>query len=403
MFGNAFLDGKTFRYELEPEQPLPFKPLDSTDGESGHVGSVYRIAIPSSHFGEPNVDGYHEVALKPLFMPGGPEKDMFFEREREMLEKMRELQHPHLIQAHLTYRRGKDMGFMFPYAHGGNLASFWENHNPFGDPDSKPSLSFVSWALIQMKGLAHGLKELHDAKMRHGDIKPQNILFFERTEPRRKDLVIADVGLAKYYALYTHRWDYPRAVQFGSRRYEPPDVQRQTVPEGEAREVPHSRKYDLWSLGCVLLEFLIWLDSGSKGFMAFLSASGANRIGARFWQGQSVRQEIIESMSNLEHRLREKGQEYRALTEVLDLVQKRLLVEVDERADSASLFNEIEEIESRFSSGFTDIPSFPPQFPLRGGNDADDTAPNPAAPPRNVGVTLDSVSQGILTQMIYST
>jgi serine/threonine protein kinase len=314
-------------------------------------------------------------------MPNSHEKDEYFLRERETLEKMKELKHPHLIQALSAYHRGADKGFVFPYANDGNLAHFWKQH------DTRLSPSVVSWALIQMKGLAEGLKKLHGAKMRHGDIKPQNILIFENTKSKSKDLVIADVGIAKYHAFYTHERSDPTKTPFGSRRYEPPEVEVQTLPEVEARKLPRSRKYDLWSLGCVFLEFLIWLDSGAEGFKMFLSTSSVNRHEARFWDGELVRPVIIECMDNLEHKLEQRGQQYTALKDVLNLIRKRLLIRVDERADSAKLFVEIESIQAQFLLNSGGLPNSSPQFLPINGNRADDTVPDAAVLSINVGST----------------
>ncbi|KAI0407737.1 kinase-like domain-containing protein [Xylaria palmicola] len=362
----------TFFYELEPQQPLPFRSSADVSRATGYFSTIYRVAIPSSHLYEQNTDGYHEVALKCLVLPNGPEKNECFLREKQILEKMRELQHPHLIQAHSAYHRGKDMGFVFPYAKDGSLAHFWIQHDPV------LSLSLVSWALIQMKGLAHGIEQLHGTKTRHGDIRPQNILIFENTGGNRKDLVVADMAIAKYRALYAHEPAGPRKNPFGSRRYEPPEAEDQSLREVKVQQLPHFLKYDLWSLGCVFLEFLIWLDSGAQGLMTFLTTSRVNRGEPRFWEREAVRPEIIKCMDKLEERFGQMDQQYAALKEVLNLIWDRLLIMVDERADSTALFNDIKSIESRFSLTSGDHFDSPPRFLPRGCDGATDTVSSAA-------------------------
>jgi len=99
---------------------------------------------------------------------------------------------------------------------------------------------------------------------RHGDLKPDNILQFR--DPSANGwlgtLKIADLGLAKQHILQT------------SRRYEQTQ-QRYTTSQYEAPEAmanlhaPRSRRYDIWSMGCVIFEFVIFLLYGPGGLEAF--------------------------------------------------------------------------------------------------------------------------------------
>lgn len=278
-------------------------------------------------------DGCHEVAVKCLDMPHD-ERESFFKIEGETLKKMRELRHPHLIQAHAAYQRQNTMGFVFPFADGGNLYQLWTCSNP------KTSPSVVSWALMQMKGLADGVRALHNTGRLHGDIKPSNILIFKQPKGEGKHLVIADIGLAKYYALYTREPYFSRRSQDSNRRYEPPEV--------AAQGLPLSRKHDLWSLGCVLLEFLIWLNSGVLGYKEFLTISKVDGKEARFWEAGSVRSVVTEYMASLKNKIEKRGQGYSALKDVLDLIRERLLVGADQRVDSTHLFDELVRIQSQY-------------------------------------------------------
>jgi serine/threonine protein kinase len=95
---------------------------------------------------------------------------------------------------------------------------------------------------------------MHDVNCRHGDLKPENILRFEDGEDWGT-LVIADMGLAKVHREVTALRHNGTETLEGTRRYEPPeatlDIQR-----------PMSRRADVWSFGCILLEFIIWLLYG---------------------------------------------------------------------------------------------------------------------------------------------
>ncbi|KAI1181649.1 HET-domain-containing protein [Nemania serpens] len=334
-----------FLYNLHADQPLPFKPVLNSNAGSGHFGTVYKVEIPSSHFNNQETNNFNGVAVKYLGMADSPEKSKFFEKESKTLETMRKLNHPHLIQAYSAYSRGQDKGFVFPFANGGDLAAFWKEHEPNLDANG------ISWALMQMKGLASGIKALHDKKTRHGDIKPQNILIFNSTEPNSTTLVIADVGIAKFHAIYTRQRHNGTTTPFGSRRYEPPEV--------EDKDVPQSRKYDMWSLGCVLLEFIIWLVSGAKGFDNFIWVANPQKDD-RLWEDReggsvrSVRLAIAERMTVLKGEIEQKGQLYAALNNILSVIREQLLIELDKRADSTKLLKEIDGIYSRYLRDYHD-------------------------------------------------
>lgn len=88
---------------------------------------------------------------------------------------------------------------------------------------------------------------------RHGDIKPANILWF-LDDPGGKDgkgvLKIADFSIAEF----TTQNAVSRKHVANSRFYHPPET-------GFSDPVI-SPSYDMWSLGCVYLEFIAWYFGG---------------------------------------------------------------------------------------------------------------------------------------------
>ncbi|GAP93416.2 putative serine threonine protein kinase [Rosellinia necatrix] len=142
------------------------------------------------------------------------------------------------------------------WASGGNLANLWNNY------DLPRDSATIDWALSQIQGLAEGINKLHGINTPHGDIKPENILIFA-VDGKIGRLVIADVGLAKFHAEYTRKRFSPTTTNHGSRIYSP--------PEALDKNAIFSRKYDVWSFGCVLLEFLVWLVHGKKGHRTFIN------------------------------------------------------------------------------------------------------------------------------------
>lgn len=149
---------------------------------------------------------------------------------------------------------------IFPWAEG-NLAEFWKGCS--SDPGSRHD-SF--WSLQQCLGLAGGLRKVHNDNSwrlrhgsnkfglrnqgRHGDIKPENILFFPGTGTARGRLVVADFTLMRFHSVDTVNYTQAGKVGF-SETYYPPEVD-------DSSGASVSQKYDVWTLGCVYLEFITW-------------------------------------------------------------------------------------------------------------------------------------------------
>lgn len=256
---------------------------------------------------------------------GHEQLEKMHQEEGEVLEMIRELdpQDPHLIEVFAVIEREGEICFIFPWANGGNLREVWEQENP-----ETNNLDWINWAIDQLLGLSVAISKLHhlDEKRncRHGDLKPENILCFKDEKGARGKLVIADVGLAKVHTNPTHdrvgRHILTIAMS-GTQRYEPPDL---------LDKVARSRVYDIWSLGCICLEFIIWLLYGKVGLRRF--NNGFNHL--KFW---TAPQNAIDSMdASLEDEVFKwmewmrakdpRAAKETALGDLLDLVRNRLLV-----------------------------------------------------------------------------
>jgi serine/threonine protein kinase len=100
-----------------------------------------------------------------------------------------------------------------------------------------------------MLGLAGAVKDLHSENCRHGDLKPENILQFNKADEEL--LVIADVSMSRIHKEATHLRTGGLTIRDTTSKYEAPEAYMYV-------KAPRSRKYDIWSLGCVFLEFVIW-------------------------------------------------------------------------------------------------------------------------------------------------
>jgi len=208
--------------------------------------------------------------------------------EANILEVMNDIDHPHLIHtiAHYT-QNGKDY-FLFPFATRGSLRKYWDDTTlPVVDA------GYVRWLIGQMLGLAEAIRGLHRKKCRHGDLKPENILCFS-TGGTGGDLrlVIADVGLAKIHAEITaQRHNTPTTTKAGTVMYSPPEYE---YPNSAA---PWSRLFDVWSLGCIFLEFMVWTLEGPSGLAGFRRSIAPENAQRRTFYTTSESKESVQLLS----------------------------------------------------------------------------------------------------------
>ncbi|KAK1714477.1 kinase-like domain-containing protein, partial [Colletotrichum lupini] len=166
--------------------------------------------------------------------------------------------HDHVIKLLATWRRGDKWSMLFPWAKS-NLKNYW-NQNP---PQRSPG--FVQWILSQCRGLAEGLQKIHRSPSEHAkdfgiheDIKPENILLFDSQSKAYGILVISDFGYTRFHGRSTRS---NTLIVGTSPTYKAPEADLgKTI----------ARSYDMWSFGCVLLEFITWYLRGPAGIRDFI-------------------------------------------------------------------------------------------------------------------------------------
>ncbi|KAI1124585.1 kinase-like domain-containing protein [Nemania abortiva] len=188
--------------------------------------------------------------------------------------------HDHLIQLLLAYEH-EDIGFflVFPFAEG-NLKQYWESNI-----SRYPTFGHAYWLVEQCLGLAAALRKVHrhdswpgDDRGRHGDIKPENVLWFKGSGVDHGRLVIADFSLTRFHRNDTVENTVPGERGFSS-AYRPPEVDAQP-------RIQAAQRFDVWSLGCLFLEFIAWylvgysatrgrgdiVDHFGEGYKSFMHA-----------------------------------------------------------------------------------------------------------------------------------
>ncbi|KAH8892917.1 kinase-like protein [Thozetella sp. PMI_491] len=262
-------------YHFRQEAILPFTEMTPIHQQNGAFSRVYQVRVDPAHYHDPDTSNTEETvcfALKEMVPPPGERPDQVAEKwaqEATTLQDMNGRDNGHIIRFITSFKRGSigtGMSYylMFEWADGGCLEDLWRRK-------PKPVLTkeLVKEGLQQLHGLAGALSAAHyqddDFGIRHGDIKPDNILRFEGGPGTTfGTLKIGDWGLAKYHNTATHKRINGTSTTWGTTLYEPPEFE---VPVNGQTIL--GRQFDVWSLGCVILELLIWLLYGYDEVLRF--------------------------------------------------------------------------------------------------------------------------------------
>ncbi|KAH6884388.1 hypothetical protein B0T10DRAFT_550846 [Thelonectria olida] len=325
-------DSKVLWYDLSPKVPLPFirfqdPPKEDEDalGFSG-FGEVRQVKIHPAHRSKGN-DAIDQNNIVLTVETLHEDHDQLEKKTLPLMRLARE-NHPHLNRLLLTIKQGTKVSLVFPSARG-NLYHFWQSQTPDLRPSSI-SPGSVRWMARQFSGLAGGLALIHNAPKNtnrfttddrpvlgcHGNLCPMNILWFKEDNGVLK---IADFGLTEFYS------------------------KQPFIPIGPTHRAPEydgqvlSPAADLWTLGCILLEFLVWYTRGWKGVDEFSKRRESDeREGGpdgkvpfltedKFFAGDSSRQVLKGSVKDEMSRLRSEENCSGFILHVLDLIEHRLL------------------------------------------------------------------------------
>jgi serine/threonine protein kinase len=234
----------------------------------------------------------------------------------------------------------------------------------------------LHWVLHQLHGLSEGLEKLHSMNCRHGDLKPENILCFQEEAQGTRGwgtLAIADMGIAKVHNTSTVERSRGTATKAGTIKYEHPEAMWSSSR-------PTSRRADIWSFGCIMVELVVWLLYGYDEIERFDGAF------ARYFDIVSdesvVSPVVVKWMDYIE--LDPRCREGTVLRDVLELARKRLLVPeqsngqkadggalVKSRADAMELHYALRDIVARANRDdkYFDKGSWSGQDRLTGPND----------------------------------
>ncbi|KAL2787299.1 kinase-like domain-containing protein [Aspergillus keveii] len=188
------------------------------------------------------------MAVKQVEIPSATKGTEFDKRKNSMVTALKHeidllqgLHHPNIVQYLGTTADDQYLNIFLEYVPGGSIATMLKQYNTFQEPLIK---NFVRQILA-------GLSYLHSKDIIHRDIKGANILV-----DNKGGIKISDFGISKRVEASTVLGS--RASSGGGHIHRPslqgsvywmaPEVVRQTA---------HTKKADIWSLGCLVVEMFI--------------------------------------------------------------------------------------------------------------------------------------------------
>ncbi|KAM0332209.1 hypothetical protein ACHAQA_002484 [Verticillium albo-atrum] len=298
-------DTQIYHYNLDAECVLPI--IAVGEMKKGGNATVQKVVFHPASYNYKDFQGRNdgpaqEFALKRLKSHG----EEAFREEVEIFERLVHSKRPrspdHLLRLELAFMHGEQGYLLFPWAEG-SLKEYWQNEKR--DPTE---LHNAQWFFEQCYGLALGLRRLHDPSSykrsqshglqlrignsddsdavpdgeksevdslvrmansgaagedtteedkfgRHTDVKPDNILWYRQYEEHCHHLVLSDFGSAQFNSHDTRSNVLPGVAgrKGTTNTYQAPEL----IFGSEV-----TRRYDIWSLGCVFLEFAVWFHQG---------------------------------------------------------------------------------------------------------------------------------------------
>ncbi|KAI1456700.1 kinase-like domain-containing protein [Annulohypoxylon moriforme] len=251
----------------------PMVPLVPEVNMDGGFSEVYRVHIEKSHynFGELGLrhpDGL--FALKKLHSNHEEEFNMELSTLLSSMDNASEKPIKHLTQLLATFEVSDPNSkencptyyLLFNWAE--NLPQFWK----LKEEAYVRNRSHCKWMSQQFHEICLALQSVHNERERtlrlindndnldlygrHGDIKPDNFLWF-RQEQSSDLLALSDFGLGRLHTQVSRSNQNPKALE---------RTATYIAPEFDLDNGRISRASDIYSLGCVFLEYVTWFLRG---------------------------------------------------------------------------------------------------------------------------------------------
>ncbi|CEL08486.1 hypothetical protein ASPCAL11635 [Aspergillus calidoustus] len=246
--------------------PIIFPFLTCGSPREGGFGAVYKVTIPREHqtfaasyqiIGNNPLPTTHvyTLARKEIARSSASRKeDYALELRNLCILKM--VHHTHIVQLLGSYTHDNKDNFLFPWVEK-SLESMLSEECP-SDLRSEYTMTYALCGLSSALSLVHNFRDGDfEAIGCHHDLKPSNILVDETK------FLLSDFGLSRFKEA-----SEGSATRFRTTRGD------YVAPECQDLDYPYTnhdihRSADIWALGCIMLELLVYLEDGHEGRRLF--------------------------------------------------------------------------------------------------------------------------------------
>jgi serine/threonine protein kinase len=189
-----------------------------------------------------------------------------------------------------AFKYRQTFNMIFPWADGGNLLNLWDSISKVGLDEA------FDWFWAQCINLAEATAATHARRVLHGDIKPENVLCFTPKDggematshsPILYELRLGDFGIS------TRVSDRDSKAERNWVWHAP----TQRPPERDVEMGGVGLPADIWSLGCLYLDFATWLLLGNDKLLAF-AQSRESELGDPDGEGNPIEEDTYFKVLN---------------------------------------------------------------------------------------------------------